>query len=70
MRTYTQMAKGGKIDRRNDPKFVSLLASANAPILPASVPSSNIDWRMPLQGWPTTVHQSVVICDSRHFFSG
>ncbi len=32
---------------------------ANAPILPGSAQTFHIDWRLPLQGWPTTVHQSV-----------
>jgi hypothetical protein len=33
---------------------------ANAPILPGLAESFHIGRRMPLQGWPTTVHQSVV----------
>jgi hypothetical protein len=60
---------GGSVNPRRSDNVVPperhdlrLLASANAPILTGVDWPLNIFWRMPPQGWLTTVHQSVVCC--------
>jgi hypothetical protein len=42
------------------PRFVRLLANANASILTCPARPFHIDRRLPLQRWPTPVQQSVV----------